>query len=409
MPKLTIGRIGALVASISACAVGVIAVRGCLAKGHLASAEAALARGILGETESHAKAYLTWYPDDSAANAIMTQVARERGRLRDVLSHAARVAPTDPKLGLTKLCAADALIKLDRGGDAEQLLRECLRLDPASVEARQGLIHIYRWEDRVSEARQLIDELFEIVPAERRHQVLAERFVIDYGQFNAQSVRARLETWIKNCPGDVNARAAFSKVLATDGETEPATALARECVAADPANIEARRSLVFRLLAGGRAREAEAAMKDWPETPRDARYSESRGLVAQEGAAQYADAVTHYERVVATNPDDWQTRHRLSNCLRLLGREKEAADHLHRADAIRATLEYSVIARLLAESLPQLPRPDVSVQFASVYESVGRITEARRWYQLALQYSPQNDSARAALIRLGADPSVKSP
>jgi tetratricopeptide (TPR) repeat protein len=107
-----------------------------------------------------------------------------------------------------------------------------------------------------------------------------------------------------------------------------------------------------------------------------------------------------FEKVLAERPDDWRTRHRLATCLRILGKRAAWRAESKRAERHRHILGYDEIGKLLRQSLPALPAPKHILEFAKLYESVGRLEQAKRWYELLLQYDEKNAEAAKALSEL---------
>jgi thioredoxin-like negative regulator of GroEL len=312
------------------------------------------------------------------------------------------VPDNHPQAAFAKLCLAEAQLHTDRGGDAEQSLRECLRIEPHNLDALQGLVRIFRWEDRVVEARQILEDLYQLAP-EHRLGVLNERFLVDFGEFDHDAAKKQLARWLANCPNDAGTRIGLARRHATDGEYAETVRLADAVLANDASNIEARRTLVIGLVKTAQTSRAGEVISAWPPDRIDGRYWETRGIWLQDCESDFAEAAKCFQRVLAESPDDWQTRHRLSTCLRVTGQSDEAAEQAKWADRVRDRLEYSAVAKLIDNSLPRSTDPAHAIRLAELYESVGRNQEARRWYELILTREPSHSEARAALLRLPAN------
>jgi tetratricopeptide (TPR) repeat protein len=344
--------------------------------------------------------YAAWGGSGETAEALRTQLAYQDQQWETVLARSDQVSARHPRWPITQLCRADALLRLDRAGDAESTLRQCLVAEPSALEPRRALVHICRWEDRKSEARRLLDELYELGPPAERFRVLAERFVVDYGQYTHELAKGRLALWVRNCPEDLEAKVALARRLTDDGDLAAAVPMLQASVKQQPDHEEGRRALVAALIKQGQSTRARAELDAWPESKRATAYWEVQGHWLQECAGRFDDAIAAFRKVLNENPDDWQTRHRLGTCLRLAKQESAGRVELERAKAIREMVRFDVVQRLIHESLPRLPRSEECERIAAFYDAVGRGDQAARWYKLILQYEPRHAAATESLQRL---------
>lgn len=347
--------------------------------------------------------YLAWRPGATEAHFLIAEALAEQGLMRRALGHLKDVPDTSPWGASARWHEASLLLQLDLAAQAERAARRSLELDPQSLDARQLLTIIYRWENRVREAERLFWELYELCPPSQTVIALAQLFQIHDGEFSAQEALKRLQAFVANDPTDFAARLAIARLHVGAGNAERATELLEDCWRHKPGDPDARAALVNCHVSFGAYEKAARLLETWPVDQRDVRYWQSLGIYQSEHLQQFEQAAESFRRVLAQLPDDWRTRHRLGICLRVIGDEDGAAAEFERADRIRAVLEREQMEETL-KKLPQtITTADGRYEIGRIYEEVGRYREARSWYQEALALDPEHQVSQEGLDRIGSN------
>ncbi len=122
---------------------------------------------------------------------------------------------------------------------------------------------------------------------------------------------------------------------------------------------------------------------------------------AEVAGKRYAEAIEHFNRAVAIQPDASVIHYHLGQAYRQLGQLETAESHLARSGKVRVAMPDPLIHDLLALALgagPHLSRGNGAMR-------EGRLGEAAAEYRLAVAADPENSMARqslgSALARLG--------
>lgn len=141
-------------------------------------------------------------------------------------------------------------------------------------------------------------------------------------------------------------------------------------------------------------------------------------------AGRHSEAITLYERALASNPADTRTLFALGNTARALGM-REAAEQFYRqvltlqpgrlealinlSSLLRANGQFAAAENLIRPALAQSPEnPDLLTAMGSICRETGNPDEAAMLYRAALDKKPGNVTALVNLADILADTPQKS-
>ena len=88
--------------------------------------------------------------------------------------------------------AGDALARMERYQEAEQLFKEELALFPTHVRARAGLAMLYKAGGRDAEAARMVDEIVRVAPTREGYDTAAQLWTMFGEPERAATVRQRM-------------------------------------------------------------------------------------------------------------------------------------------------------------------------------------------------------------------------
>lgn len=316
------------------------------------------------------------------------RVAHAAGRLDEALDALRAIHDGDDVAAPARLQAARIELSEHRTREAEGSLTAALAINPRLASARLELIRLYARQQRLEE----LDEQFE---------ELARQGALDFTYLSFWGMTRNLR-W----------------------EPESDVDALRRAIEADPEDRVSRLALAEGLRRLGKGVEAEPLLARLPDADADARavraalaldrsdLDEAAGLIADgpENHAEtarlggllalarhdHATAVDRFRAALAVKPDDRRALHGLGTALRLTGREAEGAPFLEAArryDALTA-----LTARLTEPSAST--DADLHRRLGAANEAVGRLTEAREWFRLAIGLNPLDSESQRGLYRL---------
>jgi tetratricopeptide (TPR) repeat protein len=319
---------------------------------------------------------------------VRARLAQLDGRPDEAIDSLKRVDDRDPLGSRARLMAGLIELERHRARPAEAAFRKSIELDPGQASARLELVRLYSRQQRLVE----LDEQFE---------ALAERESLDYGY-------VRFWFMTRNAPWNVAE------------DLDPL----RQMVEADPEDRWSRLALAQGLRRLGRADEAEETLGGIPESDPIAHATRAqvaidrgdleraqrlladdraqgapifqlRGQLAvmrEDGPA----AVRWFRQAYEAKPDDRTTLTGLATALRLAGKPADAEPLQARA---RRFDEFSpLIGRIGAANAAT--DGDLHRRLGAICEAVGRRSEARAWYRLAIARDPLDAEAQRAIFRL---------
>lgn len=347
--------------------------------------------------EKSLSAFLAWHPTHAEGHFLLGGVY---GELRnwELALREFRQVPVTVSIGeQARWRIGDVSMMLNRAADTEAALRETLEHWPNSLEARRGLIALYRWQDREFDAQPLVWEAFELTPVEDRAFLLAEWFRFRFAQHPPADTLRRLRAFLAAQPDDMQSAIALALWNVRQHQLEPARVLLERVFTEFPQNIDARAAWATCLLELGEWDRAHEVLDEWPADQRDLRYWKLHGIELQDYARDYPGAIDSLGRWIEAFPDDWQIHFRLSTCLRHAGRIAEADREAARTEQLKQIVKYEVVDEILNVAFKFLNRPEQLHRMGEFYRSIGYEREAKAWFELALAQNPQFQPSRSAL------------
>jgi tetratricopeptide (TPR) repeat protein len=325
---------------------------------------------------------------------LAAQVAMARGRNEQALNELALVPDDHPLAPQARLQTGQLELRRKRYVPAEAALLKALELDPKRVQARRELIYIYGMQLRRPE----LDATF---------RALSEGSALSYREVFLWCL-TRGVTW----------------------EAREVEETLGKCLQADPNDRWSRLGLAEGLLKQGRFAETEAILAPLPETDADARDIRVRlaldrgddvaaeallaggpldhvGLALLRGRFALArgdgpEAVRHFRIAHDRAPN-------LRESIFGLGQALQKTGDPAAAPLIEEARKHDRLGSLVQRAAVEANRsdPNLILDLGDACAAVGRIPEARAWYNLAVGRDPLDTRAQQSLARL-KDPDPKS-
>jgi tetratricopeptide (TPR) repeat protein len=347
---------------------------------------------LLGDRLDRSEQALAWLArHDRLTTADLmarARVAQLRGRPDEALATLAEIRGREPAVARARLMAGLILLERDRARLADAAFREALEIDPGLRDARYELIRIYGRQQRLA----ALDE---------QCHALIDRGGLDFERLNFWALTRNaswnaaedlevLGRWVEADPDDRASRLALAEGMRRTARVERAREILAPLGDSDPDATALRARIAL-----DRGEQEEAArLLAGPSTPH-AGLSRLRGLLAlTRGDAR--GAARELVRAYRMEPDDRQTIVSLGVALTLLG-DADAARRFQAA--VERRRAYDAIASRLAS--PDAAGPALFQQLGAAAEAIGRRTEARAWYGLAIARDPLQSEAQQGLFRLG--------
>ncbi len=285
--------------------------------------------------------------------------------------------------------AADEALRAGRVEVAKTRFEKAMELDPSNIEARVGRAHAALRDNRPVYARELLDQVLKLDSEHLDANLTRAETAIEERDFDDASARA--EALLARTPPIANpadlARAHMVRgaVLAERGELETAiTAYEQARSLAPPSNVQPTVALANVLVGSGRSKEAAELL-----APLELRADGNPALavtlgVSYLGAGKPALAQKWFENALAQRPSDTEAQLQLGMALYAQGRVDAAIQTLERAWK------------------SELPREDIGLQLALIFEERKRDAEARAQYDSLLASKNPSINARARAGRFFA-------
>jgi tetratricopeptide (TPR) repeat protein len=320
---------------------------------------------------------------------VRARIEQLEGRPDEALDSLKHVDDRDPLAAQARLMSGLIELERHRARSAEVALRKAIELDPGQAAARLELIQLYSRQQRFAQ----LDDQF---------SALADRDQLDFDRLrfwfmtrsapwdakdDVEALRRYVEAdaedrWSRLALAEGNRRLGrvdeAQRLLQSMPEVDPESFVLRVQLALDQGDLER----VERLLAGGPADHL--------------RLAQLRGQLALK-RGDGASALGHFQAAYAAKHDDPITLTGLATALKRTGQAKAAEPFLAQIRPYNTML--ALVDRLF--SAKAATDGDLQRRLGSLCEAIGRRSEARAWYRLAIVNDPLDAEAQKALFRLG--------
>jgi tetratricopeptide (TPR) repeat protein len=334
-------------------------------------------------------------PELGEAQYLLGAVEKAMGRPDDARA-AWQAVPAGSSFALhAAMMLARAALVADRQADAEPYLKAALAAAwPTGKEARETLLNLYKVQNRLEEARRLVRDGWATYPD--RIGTLQQLWRLDTASpVLLEELRYVVENAAKHAPNDDRVWLAQGNLAGRTSHYQEAAELLDKCLerrADDPAVWRARLDLALATEDVAGSRRALDHLPEGALAPED--LLAIRAWFAARGGDVRAERRA-LEALVAVAPGRLAALDRLAGLAKLAGEEAEAA----RLRGRKAELD-----KVLERYRERLFKPDPAAaadELARHAESLGRMFEARAWWELAVaRDSALQARQREALVRL---------
>jgi Flp pilus assembly protein TadD len=285
---------------------------------------------------------------------------------------------------------ARACLALGLAGQAERALRRACEADPSDGESWLLRLELLRLEDRPLEAQSVGWAAFEAVPRKAHREVLQALTLALLADTPDDLARQTLERWVAADRGDVDAKVALLRRMATDprpSDPDRAARIAQLAVllAREPANLDVREALILALADAGETTRGRLLLDEWPAAARDARFDRLRGQWSLNYERRPERAIEAFRKAQEGLPHDWKSHYGLSRALQALGRVDEANKEAEAVKMLRETLDPKTLGPRLDADLAHVEDPAAAKDLAELCDRVGLARLAHAWRVLASQ------------------------
>jgi len=381
--------------------------------------------------------YLRFHPADADARLLMARAFISdnsllgEGKVLDALAQLRRIPSTSVRAAEARLQEGRLhFLLLWQPGRAEQCFLDCLKLDPARLDARILLWKLYESTNRWEMGEEHFWYIFERATANDRPVLLRDWYLSEFSPGAAtaeldrrmglleeaeppslESERRRLEAFVAAEMEWPTGHAILARWFHRQGGISQAVEQLDRAEllpegASDPLVIAERISTSIEL---GKFDDARNAFDRWPEPHAGYLFWKSQGLVADQVLRDDRRAIVAFEQAVATTPgkSDWLIQHRLAQCLTRLGDRERASVVRQHSKEIESLMESSVHQQLRkALSVPNAPKS--IEEMADFYQRLGRSRESTAWRQLTGEPEPAKVSTTTNPL-LNPDHKARSP
>jgi tetratricopeptide (TPR) repeat protein len=402
-PRLTVGTL--LVFAALLFAAGYRGGWYLFARGHFRKAQDALERHAWTEAREHLQMCLRHWPDDPVAHLMAARAARRLELLDEAEEHLAAFQRLQG--GPAQAAEVErALLRVHRGdlAGAETFLRTRIAHDdPDAVEILDILSAALILNYRVHEAQQCLDDLLRRQPD--HFDALVRRGWTAQSMSRYPDAVRYLEKALALRPDVDNVRLSLAEIQVVIGRLADAQQHFEQLRERQPMNPSVFFGLA-RCLAG-RGQKTQAVLlldQVLAEHPNDWKALAERGWLAVE-LERPADGEAYLRRAESLAPPDLPLLIRLSDCLRLLGKEEESRVYQDKAKRLKADFERaSYLGDQIREKSPD--DPALRHELACILLRVGKEQDALHWFQTALdkdpRHRPTHESLAAFYARAGA-------
>jgi predicted Zn-dependent protease len=358
------------------------------------------------------------------------QQALDQHAWREALDHLEASLRGWPKSPVTHLLAARAARRLELLDEAEEHLDACLRLqdgEPKATEVERALVRVHRGDLAGVESFLRISVQEGEADAVEILDILSAALILNYRIHDAQHC---LDELLRRQPDHFHALVRRGWTAQSMSRYPEAVAYLDKALALRPDADSVRLSLAELQIAIGRFTDArehlEALHARQPDNP-SVLFGLARCFA---GTGQEEKAVPLLDRLLGQHPNDWKALSergwlavqfdrpaeaenylrraaalappdlpllvRLSDCLRLLGKDDEARTYRDKADRLKADFQRAAhLGDLIREKSPN--DPALRQELACILLRLGKQQDALHWFQTALEKDPRHPPTHESL------------
>jgi predicted Zn-dependent protease len=317
---------------------------------------------------------------------LRARIAESQGRLSEALGHLRHIPDSDPIGGPAWLKAGQIELARGRARAAEAAFHRALALDPDQIQPRRELAYLYALQRRRAECDAQFRALADRMPLD---YVLAFAWCQNFCRiWDPDASRKVLSRFVAEDPDDRPSRLALATSFQLTHQSDDAEAALRPLPDSDP---DARALRVQLAIDRGEIAVAEGLARGGPAD--HMRLNALRGQLALYGKDPRR-AAAHFRAALRRDPEDRDAIHGLGQALRQVG--DPGAEEL-----LRVASRHDELKRTIQASVTTIRTdPKLFDKLGAICESIGRLAEARAWYQLAIRRDALDAEAQQALSRL---------
>ena len=320
-------------------------------------------------------------------HTLRAQLLMARDRNDEALAELAAVPDTSRLAPQAQLQAGQIELRRDRARAAEAHFRKAIELQPDLVQAHRELIFILGYELRRPELNAEFRALHALTPLDFQQTFLwcLSRGVV----WEPGEAAAKLAQFVAADPDDRQARIALAEMLRRLNRYADVDEVLKPLPADDP---EARAIRAQLALDRGDEKGAEALLAGAPRSHLDLALLRGRLAIAR---GEDKAAVAAFRDALAAEPNNRDAIFGLAHALQRIN-DPEAKRYL----------ELSALHERLGTLVQRAAAPGSAKDVALIRDlgaacaTVGRLPEARAWYNIALSRDPFDSEAQQALYRL---------
>jgi tetratricopeptide (TPR) repeat protein len=371
--------------------------------GLLTQARTALASRDYPLALEKAQAYLRWMSTDAQAHLLAARAARKQDLLDQAAEHLRQCRRAG---GADRLIDLEfALIDVQRGKSGPvRSLRATAESDAENgPEILEVLTQFYLDTYLLQDARRCLDRYLEYRPDDLL-ALLTRARVFERLQYYPEALRDYRQA-VAAHPESVPARLGMAQMLLISGTPGEAREQFAHLVETNQADRAARLGLARSLRLLGQHDEAIALLDALlRESADDGEALRERGQVDMD-RGDPAGAEPRLQAASRLLPHDRETFHALAQCLRRLGRTKEAETAQAQADRCVADLDR---LHKVVQAVMRSPNDaQLRYQGALLFLEHGELQEGMRWLEMTLKLDPSHAAARAEWQRRLKEPATK--
>ena len=344
------------------------------------------------QVEEALAAYVWYRPSDPSALRLWAHAAYQTGKTEEALGYLKAVPESSSLYPASQIQRAAILMDRFRLREAEAVLLDSLRYDASSDEAQRRLLGIYGLQRRSGDCRALLWRAYRpglrglvtlILLAPGMPTISATSLVPD-----AANEEEALRRWMAADPDDLYVR----PLLAVSSAIRAGMTKSRGSSNPGSASIPAT-SVPLR---NGSDSFSIGEMPDRPPVWLDPISGSARSWPVfwilrgrwLEDVGRIAEAEVSYREAIRLEPAEIEAHLRLQSCLRRHGQNSEA-------DRVAAIVRVLGDLKILAVRIGEHPdRHEMWCRTGQLCARLGRIREARGWFEQVLRVEPDHAEAR---------------